>query len=319
MGASHSEYLEGVPAYSVGNERDYSDGDFLVFSAQGLKAIRIGLFGGRGNLQGGLDSSKLEQLGLIKREKKLGSGAFGVVYKGTLQSGQSVAIKEMNPHANVTFDDLKREGNIMTGLSHKNVVELIQVFTDTSNFVIVMEYLKNGDLLKYLRSSHVSEGQMKQFAIDIANGMAYLESRNVVHRDLAARNVLLDSTLTAKVADFGLARLLPPGQSSFATQSQCFPVLWTAPEGFRGHYSTKSDVWSYGIVLLEIVTRGVVTLYPGVADLDSYFRSGGRQKQPHNCSNALYALMKACWEYNPSSRPNFSAIAGHLYGISLEK
>ncbi|XP_061179486.1 ephrin type-A receptor 4a-like [Saccostrea echinata] len=150
--------------------------------------------------------------------------------------------------------------------------------------------------------------------------MQYLESRKIVHRDLGARNVPLDRALTAKVSDFGLARLLDPEDSTYASSGGPIPVKWTAPEGLARNFSSKSDVWSYGIVLIEIVTRGEDP-YPDVSNspLQRKLREGYRHPQPRNCSDALYQLMLSRWNSEPSNRSNFLTIARKLADINVEK
>merc|ERR1712193_550296 len=126
------------------------------------------------------------------------------------------------------------------------------------------ELMKNGSLLEYLQGKGrtLKLAQLIDMSAQIASGMAYLESQNYIHRDLAARNVLVGDNNIAKVADFGLARVIVENEYT-AHEGAKFPIKWTAPEAaLRNKFSIKSDVWSFGILLTEVVTYGRIP-YPG--------------------------------------------------------
>ena len=160
--------------------------------------------------------------------------------------------------------------------------------------------------------------------VKIAAGCIYLEQNKVIHRDIRAANVLLDENLQAKVADFGLARLL----QHVSNDEAIFPARWTAPEAFSAHkFTHHSDVWSYGIVLWEIVTYGRIP-YPDTPNNNAVFEKvcrGYRLPNPEGhrlhpedeplakwCPMKLHHLMLNCWRTDPESRPNFAALKSHL-------
>ncbi|XP_055325419.1 tyrosine-protein kinase receptor torso-like isoform X2 [Sitodiplosis mosellana] len=148
------------------------------------------------------------------------------------------------------------------------------------------------------------------FAKQIATGMAFLANNKIVHRDLAARNVLVCTDKTVKIADFGLSRDIYVDNIYMKATAGRLPIKWLALESMTDQkYTSQSDVWSYGILLYEIVTLGC-TPYPTVPVdcLVNYLKSGNRMSKPHNCSQEFYDLMFSCWHCEPGDRPTFNEI-----------
>ncbi|KAH9503789.1 hypothetical protein Btru_066632 [Bulinus truncatus] len=170
------------------------------------------------------------------------------------------------------------------------------------------------------RTRDLSLHDVIKFGADIASGMAYLSSLKFVHRDLAARNCMLDSSLTVKVADFGLCRDVYEKGYYSSDNKKVLPVRWMAIECIdNGSYTTKSDVWSLGVVLWELLTRGM-TPYPGVdgRDIINYLRHR-RLAMPFFCPDRLYYLMMLCWAKDPKVRPSFSVIEKELLRMIKEE
>ncbi|GIY68181.1 hypothetical protein CDAR_255762 [Caerostris darwini] len=212
--------------------------------------------------------------------------------------------------------DLVSELNLLKEISHPNVIRLLGATTDDNGqLYIIMEYAEHGSLVTYLRNlktcqSEVNLLELIAFALQIAKGMDYLASMKVVHRDLAARNVLVASGKILKISDFGLSRDVYEGDTYLKMSKSKVPVKWMALESLENQlYTTKSDVWSFGILLWEIITVGGCP-YPGIPTerLFQLLKDAYRMPRPDNCPLQLYEIMKACWLDKPNERPQFKEL-----------
>ncbi|NXU58742.1 MATK kinase, partial [Turnix velox] len=240
--------------------------------------------------------------------ERIGQGEFGDVLQGEYM-GQKVAVK--NIKCDVTAQAFLAETAAMTKVQHKNLVCLLGVILHNGLY-IVMEFMSKGNLVNFLRTrgrALVPTQQLLLFALDVAQGMDYLESKKLVHRDLAARNILISQENVAKVSDFGLARVNPKG-----ADATLLPVKWTAPEALKHNkFSSKSDVWSYGILLWETFSFGRAP-YPklNLKEVMERLEEGYRMEPPEGCPPTVYALMKSCWELEPGKRPSFKKLTEKL-------
>ncbi|TKR79909.1 hypothetical protein L596_014060 [Steinernema carpocapsae] len=255
----------------------------------------------------------------IVMRNKLGGGQYGDVYEGYWKRhDRTVAVKTLKEDA-MALHDFLAEAAIMKDLRHPNLVQLLGVCTREPPFYIITEYMNRGNLLDFLRKSdhkRITMPILMSMATQIAAGMAYLESRNFIHRDLAARNCLVADGFLVKVADFGLARFMRDDTYT-AQQGAKFPIKWTAPEGLAYNtFSTKSDVWAFGVLLWEISTYGMAP-YPGVELNNVYglLERGFRMDAPQGCPSAVYRLMLQCWNWSPSDRPRFSDLLSSLESL----
>ncbi|KAM9385623.1 megakaryocyte-associated tyrosine-protein kinase [Pholidichthys leucotaenia] len=240
--------------------------------------------------------------------ESIGEGEFGAVYKGEYM-GQMVAVKTIK--CDVTAQAFLQETTVMTKLQHKNLVRLLGVILH-KGLHIITELMTKGNLVNFLRTrgrSVVNLPQLLRFSLDVSEGMEYLESKKLIHRDLAARNVLVSDEDVAKVSDFGLTKV----DSKVLDQAK-LPVKWTAPEALKKQkFSTKSDVWSYGILLWEIFSYGRQP-YPkmSVTEVKEKVEGGYHMAAPDNCPPGVYCLMRLCWELEPRRRPGFSKLREKL-------
>jgi len=251
----------------------------------------------------------------IRLLRKLGSGQFGDVWEGVWNGTTNVAVKTLKAGAMEPAEFLK-EAAVMKRLRHPKLIQLFAVCTDQMPFYIITELMKNGSLLDYLhdKGRALRLPQLIDMSAQIASGMAYLESQNFIHRDLAARNVLVGENNICKVGDFGLSRLIENENEYTAKEGAKFPIKWTAPEAaMMNKFSIKSDVWSFGILLTELVTYGRVP-YPGMtnAEVLQQVERGYRMPAPPGTPESLYQIMTDCWKANPEERPRFEALQWRL-------
>ena len=251
----------------------------------------------------------------IELKRKLGGGAFGEVWAGMWNGTTPVAVKTLKT-GSMGASDFLAEAQIMKKLQHEKLIQLYAVCTREEPIYIVTELMKHGSLLDYLtkgEGQHLKLPELIDIGAQVANGMAYLESQHYIHRDLAARNVLVGEGNIVKVGDFGLARLIVDDDYS-AREGAKFPIKWTAPEAaLFNRFTIKSDVWSYGVFLTELVTHGRIP-YPGMTNGEVLARveQGYRMPPPPACPDPLYQIMLECWKTDPEERPTFEYLKYQL-------
>ncbi|XP_030061154.1 tyrosine-protein kinase receptor Tie-1 isoform X2 [Microcaecilia unicolor] len=269
----------------------------------------------------------------ITFQDMIGEGNFGQVIKAMIKKDGlkvNAAIKMLKEFASENdHRDFAGELEVLCKLGHHpNIINLLGACENKGYLYIAIEYAPYGNLLDFLRKSRVLETdpafakehgtastltsqQLLQFASDVAKGMQYLSEKQFIHRDLAARNVLVGENLAAKIADFGLSR----GEEVYVKKTMGrLPVRWMAIESLNySVYTTKSDVWSFGVLLWEIVSLGG-TPYCGMtcAELYEKLPQRYRMEKPRNCDDEVYDLMRQCWRDRPYERPTFAQISVQL-------
>uniref|UniRef100_A0A674NKV8 receptor protein-tyrosine kinase n=1 Tax=Takifugu rubripes TaxID=31033 RepID=A0A674NKV8_TAKRU len=255
----------------------------------------------------------------IHIERVIGMGEFGEVCSGRLRvQGKReiyVAIKSLKAgYSDKQRRDFLSEASIMGQFDHPNIIRLEGVVTRCKPLMIITEYMENGSLDAFLRKH---DGQFTVIQLvgmlrGIASGMKYLSDMSYVHRDLAARNILVNSNLVCKVSDFGLSRVLEDDpEAAYTTR---IPIRWTAPEAIAYRkFTTASDVWSYGIVMWEVVSYGERPYWDmNNQDVIKAMEEGYRLPAPMDCPLVLHQLMLDCWERERAERPTFSQILNML-------
>ncbi|KAK3563199.1 hypothetical protein QTP86_018221 [Hemibagrus guttatus] len=269
----------------------------------------------------------------------LGKGEFGSVREAFLKmedsSVQKVAVKVLKTDINSSSDieQCLKEAAYMKDFHHPNVIQLIGVSLHRRPQqrlpipMVILPFMKHGDLHTFLLMSRLGDEPftlsiltLVQFMLDVAQGMEYLGSKNIIHRDLAARNCMLNENMTVCVADFGLSKKIYTGDYYRQGSVSKLPVKWIALESLADNvYTTQSDVWAFGVTMWEIMALGQ-TPYPGVenSEVYEYLIKGERLKQPPDCPDDIYEIMHSCWSPVPKCRPSFQQLVAQLQGLCTE-
>ncbi|XP_059933108.1 ephrin type-A receptor 2 [Gadus macrocephalus] len=264
--------------------------------------------------------------------KQLGKGEFGAVYEGLLTAEDGadvkVAVKTIRGiYCQDSLQEFIKEAEIMKSFDHDNVVRLLGVALEREENsslsvpLVILPFLEHGDLRSFLIATRygvvpifVPHQSLLRFMVDIAAGMEYLSSKGFLHRDLAARNCMLGDSFRVCVADFGLSKQIDSSNYYRQKTTIRVPVKWMALESLsESVYTTKSDVWSFGVTMWEIVSRGR-NPYAGVQnhELLDLLTGGQRLKKPKDCDDNLYEAMRTCWHPDPGQRLGFAELSSRL-------
>ncbi|KAM0067947.1 putative protein kinase RLK-Pelle-DLSV family [Helianthus debilis subsp. tardiflorus] len=212
----------------------------------------------------------------FREENKLGEGGFGDVYKGTVKDGNIIAVKKLAIGSTTAKDNFESEVRVISNVHHRNLIRLLGCCSKGPELLLVLEYMANGSLEKYLYGEKRGTLNWKQrfdIIFGTARGLAYLHEQyhvTIIHRDIKPSNILLDNEFQPKIADFGLARLLPEDQTHISTRF-AGTLGYTAPEyAIHGQLSEKVDTYSFGIVVLEIVSGRRCTDIPDESAGEQY-------------------------------------------------
>ncbi|XP_056409485.1 inactive tyrosine-protein kinase 7 [Hyla sarda] len=293
-----AEIPEEVPLTTLGNKR-MSSGDKMTFPRGSLHPITT-----------------------------LGRGEFGEVFLAKAQGIDSgskdavVMVKALQTRDEQLQMDFRRKLDMFSKLNHHNVVRLLGQCCEMEPHYMILEYVDLGDLKQFLRISKSKDDKMKPLSTkqkvalcsQVALGMEHLSNHRFVHKDLAARNCLVSAQRVVKVSALGLNKDVYNSEYYHLRQAWV-PLRWMPPEAVQDDdFSTKSDVWSFGILMWEVFTLGEMP-YTDMAD-DQVLAGlqGGSLKlsSPENCSSRYYKLMQRCWASSPKDRPSFSDIANTL-------
>ncbi|XP_039179437.1 BDNF/NT-3 growth factors receptor isoform X5 [Crotalus tigris] len=273
---------------------------------------------------------------VLKRE--LGEGAFGKVFLAECynlypeQDKILVAVKTLKDASDNARKDFHREAELLTNLQHEHIVKFYGVCVEGDPLIMVFEYMKHGDLNKFLRAhgpdavlmaegsllAELTQSQMLHIAQQIAAGMVYLASQHFVHRDLATRNCLVGENLLVKIGDFGMSRDVYSTDYYRVGGHTMLPIRWMPPESIMYRkFTTESDVWSLGVVLWEIFTYGKQPWYQlSNNEVIECITQGRVLQRPRTCPKEVYDLMLGCWQREPHMRLNIKEIYSLLQNLA---
>uniref|UniRef100_A0A674DXX0 Tyrosine-protein kinase n=1 Tax=Salmo trutta TaxID=8032 RepID=A0A674DXX0_SALTR len=278
----------------------------------------------------------------LRKIKDLGEGHFGKVELCQYDPrgdgrGQLVAVKSLKPESR---GQLWKEIDTMRELYHHNIVKYRGVCSEEGGRTtkLIMEYLPAGSLKDYLpwRKHQTDLKRLLHYALQICQGMDYLGSQRFIHRDLAARNVLVENESTVKIGDFGLTKSMKEDKSYYTVEEETdSPVFWYAPECLVDcKFYPASDVWSFGVTLYELLTYCETSSSPTTVFLEmlrltqgqmiitrlvEVLMAGRRLPCPPHCPDAVYSLMRRCWESSPENRIQFKDLITELELLLDEK
>lgn len=255
----------------------------------------------------------------IKFVRKLNSGKVVELWEGMWNYTTPVAVRMVPkpPHA-VTTEDFLTEAHTLSKLRDENIIQLYAICSKCQPAYIITEFMNNGNLFDYLKTSEgrrMTVSMLMNIAVQVASGMFYLEANNYIHRDLRARNVLVGEENQVKIAGLGKAKKLEvdkvyhtlPKYKVPKSEDLLSSIRWTAPEVFiHRHHTIKSDVWSFGILLMELFTHGCEPFLGMTnSEVTESVKMGYHMPQPAECPDTLYQIMLNCWKCAPSERPTF--------------
>ncbi|KAK1419246.1 hypothetical protein QVD17_28409 [Tagetes erecta] len=278
----------------------------------------------------------------FSEENKLGAGGFGAVYKGKLGDGREVAVKRLAKNSGQGDIEFKNEVLLVAKLQHRNLVRLLGFGIEGSERLLIYEYMSNASLDKFLFDpiKRMFLDWETRYCIikDVAKGLLYLHEDSclrIIHRDMKASNVLLDAKMNAKIADFGMARLFKPEETHGNTLRIVGTYGYMAPEYAKhGHFSVKSDVFSFGVLVLEMITGQKNSSFQNGEDMENLLSFAWESWKNETGPNMIDPTLKTgpgslrnilrsihigllCVQENVNDRPTMGKVGLMLNSLSI--
>ncbi|XP_029044486.2 receptor-type guanylate cyclase gcy-4-like [Osmia bicornis bicornis] len=282
------------------------------------------------------DTSDLDKWEIPRKSvvinRKLGEGAFGTVYGGEAYFAEkgwlAVAVKTLKVGSSTDEKlDFLSEVEVMKRFEHKNIIKLLGVCIKGEPVLTVMEFMLYGDLKTYLLarrhlvnnhgyedSDEISNKKLTAMALDVARALSYLAQMKYVHRDVASRNCLVNAHRVVKLGDFGMTRPMYENDYYKFNRKGMLPVRWMAPESLGlGIFTPASDVWSYGVLLYEIITFGSFP-FQGMSNNEvlTHVKNGNSLAVPKGVKCQLENMIYSCWRVDHTKRPTAPEIVDFL-------
>eukprot|EP00771_Trimastix_marina_P003759 gnl/Trimastix_PCT/5135.p1 GENE.gnl/Trimastix_PCT/5135~~gnl/Trimastix_PCT/5135.p1 ORF type:complete len:353 (-),score=104.50 gnl/Trimastix_PCT/5135:45-1103(-) len=246
-------------------------------------------------------------------QNMIGKGASGQVFRAAFRRSE-VAAKKVAVHDESSLVEVMGEVSVMSKLRHPNIVGFLGLAFDPPEIILVTEYMHYGSLYDILHNKpdvRLPWASRLSFLLQTAKAMNYLHcfAPPMIHRDLKSPNILVDSTWTVKVADFGLTRL-----KSDLKMTVCGTPWWSAPEILVDdtNYSEKCDVYSFGIIVFEVLTRCLPYTFNPMHTAIEVTVNGRRPVLPQCCPPCIADLARRCWATSPDARPSFDVVVGEM-------
>ncbi|XP_069832085.1 interleukin-1 receptor-associated kinase 4 isoform X2 [Dendropsophus ebraccatus] len=319
--SSKTEHGTLVSQSTEPEENDEETSGFGIFSYNELKRI----------------TRDFDERPLSEGGSKLGEGGFGVVFQGYLKNTK-VAVKKLTSMTDASLQDLKdqfeQEIKTMAQCHHENIVKLLGFSNDGNSYCLVYTYMSNGSLLDRLACLNstppLSWSRRCNIVLGTAHGIRYLHENNHVHRDIKSANILLDDNFIPKISDFGLARATGHLAQTMMTERIVGTTAYMAPEALRGEVTIKSDIFSFGVVLLEIISglapfdeeRNPALLLDIKEEIEEeektieeYMDKKMKDAKLHIIEK-MYCISSRCLNQMKNKRPNINTVLNDLENIA---
>jgi len=246
-------------------------------------------------------STKIEELPLklltgIEVDKKIGSGNFGIVFSG-FWNKTPVALKSLKADNEEGLKEIIKEASAMLSVSSPNIVQTFGYYKSDDTIYIVMEFMSKGNLLSVLRDGTHTAQQLNEYVVQCALPLIHIHASNFVHRDIAARNYLVSDQNKIKLSDFGLAKQIEE-ENYYEKKEKMLPIRWCAPEVLlKRKFSTKSDVWAFGITVFEIYSEGEVpfSFLDNDGCLLKLTQENLKPERPEKCKEEVWNVISLCF------------------------
>lgn len=246
-------------------------------------------------------------------KQRIGKGSFSTVYKAINKNNKLVAIKKIYLDNTKNQTSFLKEFNLMRKLNHINIIKVYDIIIENKyNIYLILEYFKNGDLSVFLKDKYLDETYIQHYSIHLKDGLEYLLSKNIIHRDIKPQNILVSDENILKICDFGFARYFT---EDIMLGTICGSPLYMAPEiMYKKSYTTKSDLWSLGIIIYEMAFKDVPYKGNNIIELIQNIKTKNLNFPSNNIlSNDCIDIITGLLQKNPKNRYEWNDFFKHKW------